>query len=62
MRKVCTDFKADHVHLLVSYPPKVSVSALVNSPKGVSARMIRSEHTGRVDRALTNGPAPWIRS
>ncbi|MRR38213.1 IS200/IS605 family transposase, partial [bacterium] len=38
--KVCADFGAelieidgeeDHVHLLVNYPPKVSVSALVNS-------------------------------
>jgi putative transposase len=56
MRKVCADFEADlrefngeadHVHLLVNYPPKVSVSALVNSLKGVSARMLRSEYTGR---------------
>jgi len=43
MRKVCGDFGAqlrefngegDHVHLLVGYPPKVAVSALVNSFKG----------------------------
>jgi len=41
--KVCADFDAtlievdgerDHVHLLVEYPPKVSISALVNSLKG----------------------------
>jgi putative transposase len=44
---VCIDFEAalmefdgedDHVHLLVNYPPKVSVvsvSALMNSLKGV---------------------------
>jgi putative transposase len=47
--KVCGDFEAelieidgeaDHVHLLVHYPPKVSVSALVNSLKGVSSRML----------------------
>jgi len=40
---VCSDFEAelikfngesDHVHLLVNYPPKVSVSSLVNSLKG----------------------------
>ena len=64
MRKVCTDFEtdlrefngeADHVHLLVNYPPKVSVSALVNSLKGVSARMLRSEYTGKVNRARVNG-------
>lgn len=50
--KVCTDFEAellelggedDHVHLLVEYPPKVAVSMLVNSLKGVSSRMLRKE-------------------
>ncbi|NCC28024.1 MAG: IS200/IS605 family transposase [Gammaproteobacteria bacterium] len=50
--KVCTDFEAtlvemdgehDHVHLLVAYPPKVAVSALVNSLKGVSSRLLRQE-------------------
>jgi putative transposase len=64
MRKVCKDFEADlrefngeadHVHLLVNYPPKVSVSALVNSLKGVSARMLRSEYTEKVNRARMNG-------
>jgi putative transposase len=48
--KVCTDFEAtlvecngedDHVHLLVNYPPKVSLSKLVNSLKGVSSRLLR---------------------
>ena len=64
MRKVCEDFEADlrefdgeagHVHLLVRYPPKVSVSALVNSLKGVSARLLRTEYTGKVNRARMNG-------
>jgi putative transposase len=50
--KICADFEAqliemdgedDHVHLLVEYPPKVPVSALVNSLKGVSSRMLRKE-------------------
>ena len=49
--KVCADFESqlvemdgerDHVHLLVSYPPKVSVSALVNSLKGASSRVLWS--------------------
>lgn len=48
--KVCTDFEAElvqmdgesnHVHLLVNYPPKVSVSSLVNSLKGVSSYILR---------------------
>jgi len=50
---VCSDFEAelvevdgehDHVHLLVEYPPKVAVSSLVNSLKGVSSRMIRKKN------------------
>jgi putative transposase len=31
------------VHLLVNYPPKVAVSKLVNSVKGVSSRRLRQE-------------------
>ena len=31
----------DHVHLLVLYPPRVSIASLVNSLKGVSSRMLR---------------------
>ena len=51
--KVCQDFEAvlvethgedDHVHLLVEYPPKVALSALVNSLKGVSSRRLRQHH------------------
>jgi putative transposase len=33
----------NHVHLRVSYPPKHAVSALVNSLKGVSSRLLRLE-------------------
>jgi len=49
---VCHDFEAelaefdgerDHVHLLIFYPPKISISKLVNSLKGVSSRMLRKE-------------------
>ncbi|MFD4608670.1 IS200/IS605 family transposase [Streptomyces sp. NPDC058440] len=64
MRKVCEDFEAglkefngerDHVHLLINYPPKVAVSKLVNSLKGVSARRIRQEFTGRTNQAAMHG-------
>ncbi|MEU6010958.1 IS200/IS605 family transposase [Streptomyces sp. NPDC047453] len=64
MRKVCEDFGAeltefngedDHVHLLVHYPPKVAVSKLVNSLKGVSARILRRDFTGRVNQAIMHG-------
>ena len=56
---VCTDFDAqliemdgedDHVHLLVEYPPKVAVSALVNSLKGVSSRLLRKDRPDIRDR------------
>jgi putative transposase len=52
MRSVCADFEtelvefngeANHVHLLVNFPPKVAVSKLVNSLKGVSSRRLRQE-------------------
>jgi putative transposase len=52
MRDVCNDFEVelaefnggnDHVHLLVNFPPKVALSKLVNSLKGVSSRRMRQE-------------------
>jgi putative transposase len=64
MASVCADFEAeltefngetDHVHLLVHYPPKTSVSKLVNSLKGVSARRLRQEYTGTMNRAIMHG-------
>lgn len=35
--------EGDHVHLLVEYPPKYSISQLVNHLKGVSSRMYRKQ-------------------
>ncbi len=52
MRAVCADFETElaefngetnHVHLLVNFPPKVALSKLVNSLKGVSSRRMRQE-------------------
>ncbi|MFI7148493.1 IS200/IS605 family transposase [Nonomuraea sp. NPDC050022] len=52
MRDVCADFATelrefngghDHVHLLVTFPPKIALSKLVNSLKGVSSRRMRQE-------------------
>ena len=34
----------DHVHLLVRYPPKYSISKIVNHLKGVSSRMYRAKY------------------
>ena len=64
---VCTDFEAelvefdgeeDHVHLLVNYPPKVAISTLVNSLKGVSSRMIRQKRYPSITKKLWGG-ALW---
>jgi putative transposase len=57
--KVCRDFQAqlvemngeaEHVRLLIHYPPKHSVSSLVNSLKGVSSRLLRIERPGMEKR------------
>ena len=61
---VCADFEAqlveyegegDHVHLLVNYPPKVSISKLVNSLKGVSSRLVRKKGYSSIEQALWGG-------
>jgi REP element-mobilizing transposase RayT len=39
----------DHVHLLVFYPPKVTLSKLVNSFNGVSSRLLRDQRPEMVD-------------
>ena len=36
--------ETDHVHLLVSFPPTVELSRLVNSLKGVSSRYLRRDY------------------
>ncbi len=43
--------EADHVHLLISYPPDVQLSKLVNNLKTVSSRLIRKEFEERVAKA-----------
>ena len=40
---IALDGEADHIHLLIEYPPKLSVSVLVNALKGTSSRMLRIE-------------------
>ena len=62
--KVCEDFEClleefngekDHVHLLVNYPPKVSISKLVNSLKGVSSRRLRQDYEKELGRIYWKG-------
>lgn len=72
--KVCRDFGAelkecngedDHVHLLVIYPPKMAISALVNSLKGVSSRRLREmrpEVSGRYIKGVLWSPSYFAAS
>jgi putative transposase len=64
MRGVCADLdaelvqfngEADHVHLLVAYPPTVAISALVQRLKGRTAYAVRREYTGVGVRARMRG-------
>ena len=71
---VCESFEAqliecdgedDHVHLLVNYPPKVALSRLVNSLKGVSSRYLRNirpEVAGRYHRGVLWSPSYFAAS
>jgi putative transposase len=61
LSEVCRDFggtldemdgEADHLHLLVSMPPRVAPANLVNSLKGVSSRYLRRQRYPEVRRAL----------
>jgi putative transposase len=69
--KVCDDFGAglvefngedDHVRLLIEYPPKVTVPALVNSLKGVSARRLRQRYRVRTHREHLWSPSYFAAS
>lgn len=71
MRSVCETMECkliefngetDHVHLLVSYPPKVAVSTLVNMLKGVSSRRLRQKYDLRTYRNHLWSPSYYAAS
>jgi putative transposase len=52
IEKICKDFESelieidgekDHIHLLINYPPKHSLSKIVNSLKGVTSRRLKKQ-------------------
>jgi putative transposase len=47
--------EADHVHLLVAYPPTVAISTLAQRLKGRTAYEVRREFTGACARARMRG-------
>ena len=64
MEKICADFdctleefngEKNHVHLLVNFQPKVSVSKLVNSLKGVSSRRLRIDYAKEMHHIYWKG-------
>nr|WP_272902948.1 IS200/IS605 family transposase [Xenorhabdus sp. Sc-CR9] len=54
------DGEQDHVHLLISYPPKLSISVIVNNLKAVSSRMLRLQNTHLTRQSKSS--ALWSRS
>lgn len=72
--RICKDFEAtlvecsgedDHVHLLVEYPPKLTLSRLVNSLKGVSSRLLREDRpeiAGRYFKGVLWSPSYFAAS
>lgn len=61
MTGICTELGAqlrefngesDHVHLLVHYPPNLTISTLANRLKGTSARRLRQRHPAHVRKYL----------
>ncbi|ABK50453.1 IS200/IS605 family transposase [Vibrio parahaemolyticus] len=54
------DGEQDHIHLLISYPPKLSISVMVNNLKAVSSRMLRRQNTHLTRQSKSS--ALWSRS
>jgi putative transposase len=54
------DGEADHVHILVAYPPKLAISVLVNNLKSTSSRYVRILNTHLCKQS--NAGVLWSRS
>jgi putative transposase len=64
MRTVCADLdaepvefngEADHVHVVIAYPPTLVISVLVQRLRGRTAHAVRREYTGCWVRAGMRG-------
>ncbi len=49
------DGERGHVHLLINYLPKLAISNLVNSLKGVSSRLLRRDRPDIAQRDYYKG-------
>ena len=54
------DGEADHVHVLIAYPPKLAISVLVNNLKSISSRRVRILNTNL--RKVSDNGVLWSRS
>lgn len=54
------DGEQDHVHLLIAYPPKLSISVMVNNLKSISSRRLRLQNTHLTRQSKS--AALWSRS
>lgn len=52
--------ESDHVHILLKYPPKLSISVLVNNLKSISSRQVRLQFPEL--KRQSKGAALWSRS
>jgi len=54
-------YEPDHVHILLSVPPQVCLSKMINSMKTTSARLVRKHHAEQLSRFYWK-PYFWDRS
>jgi len=54
--------EADHVHLLIEYPPRLALSKIVNSLKGVSSRILRKKYPVFQKEYWGDNVSLWSRS
>jgi putative transposase len=51
-RLIVLEGESDHIHLLIEYPPKLSISVLVNAIKGTPSRLLHKERPDLAARYL----------
>ena len=54
--------ESNHVHLLITYPPRIALSVLINSLKGVSSRKLRQKFKVFQKEYWGEDVALWSRS
>lgn len=55
------NYEADHIHILLSAPPQICLSAFINSIKSTTSRMVRKNHADHLSKYYWK-PYFWSRS